>query len=163
MRLPASADGRARRFSTDGYVEIRSPSGKGYIREHRDIVSLALGRTLTKDEVVHHLDGNRSNNDPANLILLAKGDHSWIHGKGVCPRGYSPGKTRTIMTIDPEMLAAAQAAAAANGDTLSAWLRRVIGQALRWGPQDAPAPRQAPEGQRAWGVGPVPRIGPRGP
>ena len=38
--------------------------------EHRQIVETLLGRALKASEVVHHLDGNKSNNDPDNLVAL---------------------------------------------------------------------------------------------
>ena len=38
--------------------------------EHRQIVETLLGRPLKTGEVVHHLDGNKRNNDPENLVAL---------------------------------------------------------------------------------------------
>ena len=38
--------------------------------QHRIVVSAKLGRVLSEDEVVHHLDGNPSNNLIENLVLL---------------------------------------------------------------------------------------------
>ncbi len=38
--------------------------------EHRQIVEMLLGRPLKAGEVVHHLDGNKRNNDPENLVVL---------------------------------------------------------------------------------------------
>ena len=29
---------------------------------------------------IHHVDGNRSNNDPSNLVMIYRGDHIYIHG-----------------------------------------------------------------------------------
>lgn len=42
---------------------------RGYILEHRALVALREERTLSKDEFVRHLDGNRRNNSLQNLIL----------------------------------------------------------------------------------------------
>ena len=42
----------------------------GYVMEHRLIVAQHLGRPLKRTEVVHHIDHDPSNNDPANLMLF---------------------------------------------------------------------------------------------
>jgi hypothetical protein len=39
-------------------------------REARAIMSKHIGRALTKDEIVHHIDGNCSNNSIDNLVLF---------------------------------------------------------------------------------------------
>jgi hypothetical protein len=41
--------------------------GNGMALEHRVVAAEARGRPLESNERVHHIDGNRSNNDPANL------------------------------------------------------------------------------------------------
>lgn len=46
---------------------------------HREIMEKKLGRKLRSDEEVHHIDGNHFNNDPDNLIVLSKSEHSKIH------------------------------------------------------------------------------------
>lgn len=40
------------------------------MKEHRDIMARIVGRSLKKGEVVHHVDGDRANNDIRNLDLL---------------------------------------------------------------------------------------------
>jgi endogenous inhibitor of DNA gyrase (YacG/DUF329 family) len=42
----------------------------GYVMEHRLIVAQHLGRMLKRTEVVHHIDHDPTNNDPANLMLF---------------------------------------------------------------------------------------------
>jgi hypothetical protein len=47
--------------------------------EHRVIAENVLGRKLVHGEVVHHLDGNKHNNDPANLSVMTQSDHIRLH------------------------------------------------------------------------------------
>ena len=52
---------------------------KGYVREHILIMEAHLGRYLTSDEVVHHIDENKLNNDISNLQLMTKWEHKSYH------------------------------------------------------------------------------------
>lgn len=52
---------------------------KGYVYEHIVVAENSLGRRLTEDEVVHHLDFNRANNRSENLLVLLHGQHSKLH------------------------------------------------------------------------------------
>lgn len=52
----------------------------GWAYEHRYVMEKDIGRKLYKDEVVHHLDCNRSNNLITNLLLLPnKSQHMKLH------------------------------------------------------------------------------------
>ena len=70
-----------------GYVVVRRPGHpnarqNGYVLEHRLVMSEHLGRPLTDEEVVHHRDGDRKNNQLCNLELLgSNADHARLHGQ----------------------------------------------------------------------------------
>jgi len=46
---------------------------RSYLLEHRFVMAKALGRPLHHNELVDHMDGNKLNNDPANLRLYIRG------------------------------------------------------------------------------------------
>lgn len=49
-------------------------------QNHRKVVERFIGRKLLKTEQVHHIDGNKQNNDISNLCLLSScGEHSRLH------------------------------------------------------------------------------------
>jgi len=69
-----------------GYIQLYKPNHpnankKGYVGEHTFKVTEVLGRPLTEDECVHHIDHNKSNNDISNLKLMSKYDHKCYHSK----------------------------------------------------------------------------------
>lgn len=51
-------------------------------REHRVIMEQHLGRKLEPWELVHHKDGDKLNNDLANLEMREFGEHTAEHHKG---------------------------------------------------------------------------------
>ena len=63
-----------------GYEYYRDLSQKhGYILNHRRIMEKYLGRHLEKNEVVHHIDGDKLNNTIENLYLTNSSGHSFAH------------------------------------------------------------------------------------
>lgn len=74
-------------ISWNGYKRVKAPldhpykDKKGYIMEHRLIVEQHIGRYLTKDEEVHHLNGDKLDNRIENLAILSKKEHRRIHLK----------------------------------------------------------------------------------
>ena len=68
-----------------GYMRVRVPNhpfaqSGGWVHEHRLVMEEVLGRFLDPSEIVHHLDGDRLNNSPANLALVeSNGAHVKVH------------------------------------------------------------------------------------
>jgi hypothetical protein len=64
--------------------------------EHRVIAEQKLGRRLRRGEVVHHIDGDRFNNDPANLEVMTQAEHMREHGLGIPgkPLSHQPWRAR---------------------------------------------------------------------
>ena len=68
-------------YIENGY-EVRYINGynkKGNVKEHRYIMEQYLGRKLNSNEVVHHKDGNKLNNNISNLQVMTKSEHSKLH------------------------------------------------------------------------------------
>lgn len=62
-------------FDSSGYVVVYMPNHpncgvKKTVLEHRFVMECKIGRYLTDEEVVHHIDFNKSNNNPDNLMLF---------------------------------------------------------------------------------------------
>lgn len=57
-------------------------AGHEYLRVHRVIAAIKIGRPLLKGEVVHHIDGDKHNNDPANLEVMTQSEHAKLHHTG---------------------------------------------------------------------------------
>ena len=68
----------------NGYVEVYAPNhpsarARRYVYEHILVMENAIGRHLNKGEVVHHIDGNKTNNDISNLRLMTNSEHASLH------------------------------------------------------------------------------------
>lgn len=68
----------------NGRVLVHSPdhpnaTSKGYVYEHRLIMEKHLGRYLGSDELVHHRDENKDNNDILNLEVMSRSEHMRLH------------------------------------------------------------------------------------
>lgn len=75
--------GKGGRYMTIYKPEHPHASYDGYVMEHRLVMEKKIGRFLTEEEIIHHLDGNGQNNDILNLQLTSKKEHFKEHFDGV--------------------------------------------------------------------------------
>lgn len=52
------------------YTKVRCRETGKLLLAHRQIAAEMLGRPLLPGEIVHHRDGDSTNNDPSNLLVL---------------------------------------------------------------------------------------------
>ena len=89
------------RVDKSGYIQIYSPKNpnadhRGYVYEHRLVVEKKIGRYLKKEEAVHHIDGDKSNNQIENLMLFpTHKEHMKFHTK-IIQFGYTGPVSRQI-------------------------------------------------------------------
>lgn len=69
------------RLDKDGYRKNRVHSGKRHIDiwEHEAVFMLHYNRLVGEGMQIHHIDGNKLNNHPSNLVELTQKQHRRIH------------------------------------------------------------------------------------
>lgn len=67
----------------DVYYGLNYPYREGYgtIKEHTYVMECHLKRGLVKGEIVHHIDGDKTNNKIENLFLTFPAEHNKLHAE----------------------------------------------------------------------------------
>lgn len=96
-------------YKPDFHASMENENWKGYVYEHIYFAEQSIGRKLRDSEIVHHLDGNRSNNRYENLLVIEQSQHRKLHkwiDKGAPfeelngKQRMNSGKSKTIKTCD---------------------------------------------------------------
>jgi hypothetical protein len=92
LGVPTRPRGKCHRHGQNSPLYKHGLNASGYRRfsrnrknflEHRVVVEQLIGRPLGPQENVHHCDGDRANNDPANLwVFPSKSAHKKYHETG---------------------------------------------------------------------------------
>ena len=68
-----------RQFVSEGYKYIRCPNG--YIKNSRLVVENKINRKLTSKDIVHHINGDKSDDRPENLCVCLRSKHNEFHSQ----------------------------------------------------------------------------------
>lgn len=73
-------------ISSDGYIMVRTESGvirtsgwAQYRKRCHIVAEQKLGRELLDSERIHHIDLNKLNDNPDNIVVVERGQHRSIH------------------------------------------------------------------------------------
>lgn len=69
----------------EGYVFVMTEDGQRL--QHRVVMEQYLGRKLAVEENIHHIDGNRANNNISNLIIMTNSEHWTYHANLIGKHG----------------------------------------------------------------------------
>lgn len=72
--------------NSNGYLVVNRKGIVLYV--HRLVAAEMLGRELLPGEQVHHRNGNRADNRPANLEILTAYEHAQRHRQTRCKNGH---------------------------------------------------------------------------
>jgi hypothetical protein len=87
---------------SDGRTRINCRDGS-WMHYSRGVMAAKLGRLLTPDEIVHHVNGDPSDDRIENLMLTDRAEHPRLHGVGdrLCRKGLHNLGDPTNVAVNP--------------------------------------------------------------
>jgi hypothetical protein len=79
---PKNGRWRGGRFFDGLYWYVRVATGQ-YRAEHRVVVEQALGRSLSREEDVHHVNHIKTDNRLENLRVMSRAEHTRLHASEI--------------------------------------------------------------------------------
>lgn len=70
---------KVHRIGAIGVNNYENAGGGGYCWKHRRIAEEVLKRRLATNEVVHHMNGDPTDNSLENLVVISRGKHASLH------------------------------------------------------------------------------------
>jgi hypothetical protein len=80
-----------------GHVYVRQNGRR--IALHRAIMAEHLGRSLTSNEVVHHIDHDPLNNDLTNLRIMTRAEHCIYHLRTMPATPWTPQEEAEMLRL----------------------------------------------------------------
>lgn len=88
------------------FLDIKHPlaSGdSGFVYYHRHVLSIHLNRWVTPEEIVHHINEDKLDNNISNLCILSRAEHATLHSGAYlsniyckfCTKEFKPAKSTT--------------------------------------------------------------------
>ena len=67
------------RVNSNGYQQFKDHHTGTWTFTHRRVAEKLVGGPIFPGRVVHHIDGDKTNNRPSNLMIVSKAEHHHIH------------------------------------------------------------------------------------